>query len=172
MKTVVVLVMHGMVPKDFPKEDKLEWLGLHGKMLRQGPLDDIEQKRHDELETKMREWPRTSANDPFHTASQELAGHLEGISTYPVYLGFNEFCAPSMEQALDEAVANQPKTVIVITPMLTPGGNHSEKDIPDAIALYRDKHPEIDFIYAWPYDMAHVGSFLSEQITHILRKQN
>ena len=170
MKTVVVLVMHGMVPKDFPKEDKLEWLALRGKISRQSPLDEYERKCHDLLETKIREWPRTSANDPFHEASLELAGYLEHIGSYPVFLGFNEFCAPSLEQALDTAISGKPQTLIVITPMLTPGGNHSEKDIPAAIALYRDKYPDIDFVYAWPYDMAHVGRFLSEQIERILQK--
>jgi sirohydrochlorin cobaltochelatase len=54
--------------------------------------------------------------------------------------------------------------VVVTTPMMTPGGEHAEQEIPAAIAEARARHPQVAFDYAWPFDLARVAAFLAEQI--------
>ncbi len=85
---------------------------------------------------------------------------------YEVVVGFNEFCGPSVEEALGEAVSKGATEVIVITPMMTPGGEHSEVDIPEAIERVKEKHPDVTFRYAWPFKETAVTSFLAEQLSN------
>jgi sirohydrochlorin cobaltochelatase len=121
-------------------------------------------RRYAELDARIRAWPRTSENDPFYVASQALAKELERATGYDVILGFNEFCAPGVDEALDRAAARGPDRVIIITPMVTPGGEHSEVDIPLAISRARDRHRGIGFVYAWPFEIGRTAQFLAAQI--------
>ena len=112
----------------------------------------------------MRAWPRTPDNDPFHAGTQELAGHLRQVTGLEVIAGFNEFCAPSLDEALDQA-AGRADSVVVVTPMMTRGGEHSEIDIPAAIERARERHPRLAIRYAWPFETGAVAQFLAAQIT-------
>jgi sirohydrochlorin cobaltochelatase len=165
MKTVVVLAMHGAPPRDFPRQDMAEFFALHSQLERGGSGErEAVERRHAELEVKMRAWPRSAENDPFFAASQELGQHLSQAAGFPVIVGFNEFCAPSLDDALDEAVAEGAEKVIVITPMMTRGGEHSQVDIPDAIKEAQERHPAVTMLYAWPFEVSEVAQFLAEQI--------
>ena len=48
--------------------------------------------------------------------------------------------------------------------MMTRGGEHSEKDIPEAIERARKKYPKPKFSYVWPFNISKVATFLAEQI--------
>ena len=117
-----------------------------------------------ELHDKVRSWPRTPANDPFFTGSLALALQLEQASGLPVILGFNEFCAPSLDEALEQATLGAER-VLVITPMMTRGGEHSEQDIPECIRRVQCHHPQANIQYIWPFDVNEVARFLAEQVT-------
>ena len=164
--TIIVLAMHGSPPLDFPRAELVELVGLHmhtaydpSDQDPQGPLEG----RHAELEEKIRDWPRTVENDPFHAASLELAECLADAAQMDVLLGFNEFCRPTLDEVLDQAVASGATEVVVVTPMTTRGGEHSERDIPASVACAEAKHPHVNFIYAWPFDPADVAAFLAAQ---------
>jgi sirohydrochlorin cobaltochelatase len=165
MKKMIVLAMHGAPPTDFPTRELLEFFGLHARLEHgAGPVGETLRQRHDELESKIRSWPRTEENDPFYAGSQALANALEREMGLEVLLGFNEFCAPSLDQALDEAVARGAEKVMVVTPMMTRGGEHSEEEIPEVIEQGRDRHPGTQFVYVWPFDLPALAQFLSGQI--------
>lgn len=166
--TVIVLAMHGVPPKDFPRSELIELMRLHMAMDHSHGHDaNLELKaRHDELDKKIRKWKRTSQNDPFWAASQSLSVTLSRITGNAVTVGFNEFCGPSVEEALDEAVSRGGNEIIVITPMMTPGGEHSEVDIPGAIERARKKHPHVTIRYAWPFNEIAVATFLAEQLSN------
>ena len=164
MKTILVLAMHGAPPNDFAKKELVEFMGLHNQLehtpvAQQSPI----QKRLDELNEKVRSWPRTSTNDPFYAGSIALAKQLEVASKMTVILGFNEFCAPSLDEALEQA-ALAAERVLVITPMMTRGGEHSERDIPASIRTAQNNHRQVDFQYIWPFDVSEVAGFLAEQL--------
>lgn len=163
--TVIVLAMHGMPPRDFPPREAAEFFSLHARPPHGGPDDVILQRRKAFLEAKMREWPRTAENDPFHAGSYALAAHLSQAAGVPVVVGFNEFCAPSLDEAFDRAAASGARRVLVMTPMMTRGGKHSEVDIPEAVRRAKERHPGISFHYVWPFDPAAVADFLAAQIT-------
>ena len=84
-------------------------------------------------------------------------------------IAFNEMCAPSVEEGLDELVKQRPDTILVTSIMVTPGGVHSEKDIPLSIENFREKHPDIVVIYAWPYDIRLITSFVVDHVNTFTR---
>ncbi len=163
MKTILVLAMHGMTPKDYPLEEKREFLKLHSQV-DSGGLTADQRTRHDALDLKMRKWPRTPQNDPYHIAATEIAREMERSSGNEVILGYNEFCWPGLQEAFAQAAAKRPDRVVVVTPMMTRGGNHSEEEIPAEVQTAREKFPHIRFDYAWPFDPARIARFLSEHV--------
>ena len=54
--------------------------------------------------------------------------------------------------------------VLVIPSMLTPGGLHSEKDIPRSIQQVQALHPAVSIEYLWPFDLTEIASLLARHI--------
>jgi sirohydrochlorin cobaltochelatase len=162
--TVIVLAMHGVPPRDFPPAELAELMALSGR-LGHGPTAAPPElaRRHAELDGRIRSWPRSEANDPFFVGSQALASRLSRETRWPVVVGFNEFCAPGLDDALDAAVTAATR-VLVVTPMMTVGGEHAEIDIPAAIERARTRHPAAQFIYAWPFEASRVVRLLADQV--------
>jgi len=163
----VVLAMHGAPPLDFPKNELAEFFMLHARVGHGGAGPNNLKRRYEKLEAKMRRWPRTGDNDPFYAGSVELADELRRESGLDIIPGFNEFCSPSLAEALDRA-AHSACRVLVITPMMTRGGEHSAVDIPHAIALARQKYPGNEFIYVWPFPTQDIAAFLSRQVSRFV----
>ena len=168
---ILVLAMHGAPPSDFPPDELAEFFGLHARLEQAGAerLPAPMRRRAEELEQRVRNWPRTADNDGFWVASHQLAGALAELTGLPVLVGFNEFCAPDLDAVFGTAAVQGAERVIVVTPMLTAGGEHAERDIPGAIARARSRHPGITFVYAWPYDMQAVARFLAQHVQDRLR---
>jgi len=165
-KSVIVLAMHGAPANDFPKDDLEEFFNLsHRWELGELPSEAL-RRRCRELEKSIRTWPRTAFNDPFFSGSKELAAQIEKTLGHEVILGFNEFCSPSLEEALDRA-AEKSRKVIIITLMMTRGGDHAEREIPAAIQVARENHPTTLFVYAWPFSPKAIAEFLAGQIALI-----
>lgn len=167
---VIVLAMHGAPPLDFPQPELAEFFGLHARIGHgeEGAAQDAPRVRYKELEAKVRAWPRTPQNDPFYAGSLDLAEHLRRTSGLEVVLGFNEFCAPKLDDAFDRAAGIAGEKIIVVTPMMTRGGEHSAVDIPETIRRARDKHPTKQFIYAWPFATEDIARFLASQVSRFL----
>jgi sirohydrochlorin cobaltochelatase len=135
VKTVVLLAMHGVPPRDFPPAEMTEFFGLHARFEAGGHgMAPALLQRYRDLEARLRTWPRTSANDPFHAASIELAARLGREMGLETIVGFNEFCGPSLDEAFAEVAAHGAGRVIVVTPMLTQGGEHAERMIATILA--------------------------------------
>lgn len=162
-KSVVVLAMHGAPALDFPRGDLDEFLSLHSRWVRGELRSDALIQRCLALERMIRTWPRTAFNDPFYSGSRDLAARLEKAVGREVILGFNEFCSPSLEEALNLA-AEKSRKVIVVTPMMTRGGEHAEREIPAAIQAAREAHQHTLFVYAWPFEAKALAEFLAAQI--------
>jgi sirohydrochlorin cobaltochelatase len=166
MSVALVLAMHGVPPKDFPKHELRELFSIHAQLEHHSGRPGHEElvSRHDELHEKMRSWPRTEENDPYHAASHWLAGHLRKETGQSVYVGFNEFCGPSVEEAIHLAVEGGASRIIVLTTMMTTGGSHSEVDIPAAIERAESRHPGVGIVYAWPFLLPDVARFLAAHV--------
>lgn len=183
MPTMIVLAMHGVPPSDFPPQELAEYFRLHaaveathhndnGHHAHNGharpPLASEELQRYRELDRRVRNWPRNEANDPFHAGSLALAKALGKKSHHPVLVGFNEFCSPTLEDAFQKAVEAGAQRVVIITPMMTSGGAHAETEIPEAIQAAREAHPQVEFVYAWPFGRSEVACFLAAQVERFL----
>lgn len=158
----VVLVGHGGIPKDYPRELVTKLRGLEAKRRATGGLPTAEEV---ELDTKLRRWPRTPATDPYKAGLESLASQLNASLNGDLFaIGYNEFCAPTVEEAVEELIAAGATTITIVPSMLTPGGSHSEIEIPETLQHLRDRHPGIELCYAWPFDLGQVASMLAGQI--------
>jgi sirohydrochlorin cobaltochelatase len=170
MKAVIVLAMRGAPPLDFPDEEMAEFYRLQTRLAHAGGAGPTPAyRRYLEIEARIRNWPRTPRNDPSQAGSQDLAVELRRASGRKVILGFSEHCAPSLDEALDQAAGQGAEKVIVVAPMITRGGEHSERDIPDAVERARKRHPAMNFIYVWPFPSSDVAAFLTSQVNRAIR---
>lgn len=165
MATVVrgiVLVGHGGIPKDYPSELVTKLKRLEAQRRAAGM--SISTEEH-ELDTKIRRWPRTAATDPYRfgleTVAAALRPQLDGAL---LALAYNEFCAPTLEESVEELIKKSATHITVTTTMFTPGGAHSEVEIPEILDSLRPRHPEIELRYAWPFDLQLIAKILAEQV--------
>ena len=86
-----------------------------------------------ELDTKIRQMPRTPETDPYQAGFESVAAHLKAnLGDVLFAVAYNEFCAPTLEASVEELVQKGATHITVATTMLTPGGSHSEVEIPPA----------------------------------------
>ncbi|HEU4410245.1 MAG TPA: CbiX/SirB N-terminal domain-containing protein [Polyangiaceae bacterium] len=161
-RRAVLLVGHGAPPRDAPPDLVRRFKGLEGqRRARGGPpsAEEIELDRH------LRSWPRSPSNDPYREGLLLLAERLRPLlGGDRLALAFNEFCAPSIAEAVDELAAEGVTCVVVVPSMLTPGGVHSEVEIPEELAALRSRHPGLTIRYAWPFDLDAVAGLLAAQV--------
>ncbi len=159
--TSLLLVGHGSVATDFPR------LSEYFKLRREN-IDEARKIKED-----MAHWPRNEQNDKYWAGIVKIAREIERAGVFrSVQFAFNEMCAPTVESALAELMKERPDTIIVTSIMITPGGSHSEKDIPRSIQSFKEQHPDIGtvVIYAWPYDIGLISSLVIEHVrSHIQR---
>ena len=161
-KQAVILIGHGGLPSDIPKGIVEDFMRIHKQRVRAGT--EITSKEI-ELDATIRNWERTSETDPYKAGLETLAQHLAPrLNDYILKTAYNEFCYPSIEQAADELAKEDVTEVVLITTMITPGGSHSEKEIPEEVDALRLKYPKVSFQYAWPYDLDVFSNLLSDHI--------
>jgi sirohydrochlorin cobaltochelatase len=69
-----------------------------------------------------------------------------------------------VQEAVGELIGKGATDITVITTMFTPGGSHSEIEIPEILAELKANHPEVTLRYAWPFDLSLVAKTLAEQL--------
>ncbi len=158
----VILVGHGGLPKDFPREMVSKLMRLEGQRRQSGSGPTKEEM---EIDRSLRTWPRTADTDPYQAGLGRLAAHLSPLLDGMAFkVAYNEFCAPNLTEAIDAMIEEGVNSIVVISTMFTPGGSHSEIEIPEEIAAACEKHPEVSIRYAWPFDLGKVAELLMEQI--------
>jgi len=158
----VVLVGHGGIPKDCPQDlvTRLKRLEAQRRAARQSPS-----AQEIELDMTIRRWPRTSSTDPYQSGLQAVAARLQAQLDGVLFgLAYNEFCTPTLEEAVEQLIGQGATHITVTTTMFTPGGSHSEIEIPETLDRLRPKHPGVELCYAWPFDLELVTNTLAEQI--------
>jgi len=117
------------------------------------------------LDTKIRQMPRTPETDPYQAGFESVAAHLKAnLGDVLFAVAYNEFCAPTLEASVEELVQKGATHITVATTMLTPGGSHSEVEIPELLDQLRPQYPGVKLRYAWPFDLNLVASTLAEQV--------
>lgn len=158
----VVLVGHGAVARDCPRELVTRLKALEAQRRVTGGPPTAEEH---ELDAHIRQWPRTPQNDPYHHGIEALAERLRArLTGTQVLVAFNEFCAPTVEAAVEDLVAAGVSDISIVPSMLTPGGVHSEVDIPQTIEPLRARYPRVTLRYAWPVDLDLIADMLSRHL--------
>lgn len=161
MESLVLLVGHGGVPTDCPPALVAEFKRLEAAAKR----DKSQRPAFLEADRKVREWPRTPETDPYQAGLEDVARALrEKLPGREVRVAYNEFCAPSLEDALEQAARDGLRRITIITTMYTRGGIHSEKEMPQIVEEFRKAHPGLAVRYAWPFDLGAVGGFLAGEV--------
>jgi sirohydrochlorin cobaltochelatase len=158
----VVLVGHGGIPKDCPQElvMRLKRLEAQRRAAKMQPSPE-----EIELDTKIRRWPRTAETEPYKTGLEKVAASLRAQLDGALFaVAYNEFCAPTLEESVEELIKKGATHITVTTTMFTPGGSHSEVEIPEILDRLRKQYPNIMLRYAWPFDMNLVANTLAEQV--------
>ncbi|MGC4096618.1 MAG: CbiX/SirB N-terminal domain-containing protein [Nitrospira sp.] len=158
----IILVGHGGIPKDCPPDlvTRLKRLEAQRRAANQPPsAEELE------LDMKIRRWPRTSSTDPYQSGLQAVAARLQPKLNGALFgLAYNEFCAPTLEEAVEDLIGQGATHLIVTTTMFTPGGSHSEIEIPEILDHLRPKHPGVVLRYAWPFELELVADTLARQV--------
>lgn len=170
----VLLVGHGIPANDYPKDRLREFFQMSAKhhtgqenKLEHGHSHDSDDLRYEQLEREIRAWPRTPENDPYKYGTEAIAEHLRTQTSRQVWVAYNEFCDPTVELMVAKAVAQGAKRIVAVSTMLVSGGGHSESDIPKSLAAARKQHPDVEIIYAWPYDVEQIAALLTDTIRRL-----
>ena len=125
--------------------------------------------REAELDKQVREWPRTPKNDAYKLGVEEIAKALAPkLGGRKLVVAYNEFCAPSVEDAIESLVKDGFARINLISTMYTRGGLHAECEIPGIVMQARKNHPEVQVEYAWPFDANYLADFLAGQLTRAM----
>ena len=158
----VILVGHGGIPKGCPQElvTKLKRLESQRRAAKLPPsAEELE------LDTKIRQWPRTAETDPYQAGLETVAARLQAQLDGALFaVAYNEFCAPTLEESVEALIKQGATRITVATTMFTPGGSHSEVEIPEILDHLRPQYPAVELRYAWPFDLNLVANTLAEQV--------
>jgi len=158
------LVGHGGIPKGCPQElvTKLKRLEAQRHAAKLPPsTEEIE------LDTQIRHWPRTAETDPYQAGLETVAARLRAQLDGELFaVAYNEFCAPTLEDSVEALIKQGATHITVTTTMFTPGGSHSEVEIPEILDQLRPQYPDVELRYAWPFDLELVANTLAEQVKH------
>ena len=164
----VVLIGHGAPATDCPPQLVGELMSLEWRAA--GPAGHghhhaAPEGRAAELDAKIRDWPRRPDNDPYKAGLERLAAELRPrLPASQFAIGYNEFCRPSIPEAIGQVIAQGATRVLVLPTMLTPGGVHSEVDIPRTLEAVRAAHPGVTIDYLWPYTLSQVAALLASHV--------
>ena len=157
----VVLVGHGGIAKDCPAELVSKLKRLEAQRRAAGTIPSTEEQ---ELDATIRRWPRTAATDPYRAGLEAVGAALRPLLNGALFaLAYNEFCTPSVAEAIEDLIRQGATHITVVTTMFTPGGAHSEIEIPEILHGLRARHPEIAIQYAWPFDASTIAQ-IHEQV--------
>ncbi len=162
LKKGIILVGHGGIPKGYPADQvsKLKRLEAQRRAANQ-PMSAEEL----ELDTRIRTWPRTPETDPYQAGLEALGTQMKPMVNGALFsLAYNEFCGPTLEQAVEDLIQQGAQSITVVSTMFTPGGSHSEYEIPEELEDLRKKHPEVTLHYAWPFNLSQVSKMLVDHI--------
>jgi sirohydrochlorin cobaltochelatase len=168
--TVVVIALHG-IPAEGAGRLVLELMMLEGQLeVGYGADDPNKIKRLEELEHKLKNWP-LGENNPYNVGAITLGKLLEKEIGTKVFVGFNEFCAPSLEKVFEDAVKEHPKRIMIVTTMHSAGNQHAENaesDILQSVLTAQKRYRKVEFVYAWPFDFDKSARFLHDQLMEFI----
>ncbi len=162
IKKGIVLVGHGGIPKDYPADLVSKLKRLEAQRRAAGQPMSAEEL---ELDTKIRTWPRSPETDPYQAGLEALGAQMKPMVNGALFsLAYNEFCGPTLAEAVEDLITQGAQSITIVSTMFTPGGSHSEYEIPRELEKLREQHLDVTLHYAWPYNLTQVSKMLVEHI--------
>lgn len=162
IKKGIVLVGHGGIPKDYPADLVSKLKRLEAQRRAAGQPMSAEEL---ELDTKIRTWPRSPETDPYQGGLEALGAQMKPMVNGALFsLAYNEFCGPTLAEAVEDLITQGAQSITIVSTMFTPGGSHSEYEIPRELEELREQHLDVTLHYAWPYNLTQVSKMLVEHI--------
>jgi sirohydrochlorin cobaltochelatase len=159
----VLLVGHGATARDTPRNLVSELKQLERERESRGDTRMCD--REVDLDRTIRGWPRAPLSDPYKHGLETIAARLAGrVAPRKLVVAYNEFCAPSVDDAIAKLIADGIRTITIVTTMFTPGGSHAEIDIPALVQKARERHTSTTIRYAWPFDPDGIADFLAQHL--------
>ena len=122
----VVLVGHGGIAKDCPAELVSKFKRLEAQRRAAGTSPSAEER---ELDATIRQWPRTAATDPYRAGLEAVGAALRPLLNGALFaLAYNEFCAPSVEESIEDLIRQGATHITVATTMFTRGRPFGDRD--------------------------------------------
>ena len=120
----VVLVGHGGIPSDCPPE----YISTFKRLETQRRARNLPPSDEELLVDKViRDWPRTKETDPYQAGLEAVAKSLKpNLYRAHLEIAYNEFCAPTLQEAVETLINRGVSDITVISTIFTPGGSHSE----------------------------------------------
>lgn len=168
-KRAFVIVGHGAPAKDTPPEKVRRLRALEGERRRTNAHAMLAEEVA--LDHEVRRWPRTDTNDPYRAGIERLAERVRNYAkNVRVEIAYNEFCAPSLPECVAELVRDGCEEIVLVATMMTPGGVHSEVEIPEIACELREAYPNTRIVYAWPFDLDTIARVLVDQASSFVSK--
>lgn len=162
----VILIGHGAAASDTPRDEIAELKRLEADRRARG--EARMSAREAELDRRVRGRPRTPRSDPYKFGVEQIAAALAPrLGGRRLLVAYNEFCAPSVEDAIESLVRDGVARIRLVSTMFTRGGAHAEREIPAIVADARRRHPGLSIDYAWPFDAGVVADFLAAQLERV-----
>jgi sirohydrochlorin cobaltochelatase len=112
IKRGVILVGHGGIPTDCPRELVIRLKRLEGQRREAGGPVSFEEKQ---LDHRIRHWRRTPQTDPYPAGLEELASTLKSLLNGALFAtAYNEYCAPALPEAVQDLVQQGASDITVI----------------------------------------------------------
>lgn len=161
-RRAIVVVAHGAAARDTPPELVRRLRAIDGdRHATHRPLTEDERA----LDARVRGWPRTPTNDPYHAGTEALVARMRALAAGArVEAAFNELCAPSIEDVVERLAGDGIEEIVLVPTMTTPGGVHSEVEIPHVVAALAERYPAVRIVYAWPFDLDAVARLLLDRV--------
>jgi sirohydrochlorin cobaltochelatase len=162
LKKGIIRVGHGGIPKGYPVDLVSKLKRLEAQRRAAGQPMSAEEL---ELDTKIRTWPRTPESDPYQAGLEALGAQMKPMVNGALFaLAYNEFCGPTLQEAVEDLIQQGAQSITVVSTMFTPGGSHSEYEIPEEMEELRHKYPRVTLNYAWPFNLSQVSKMLVDHI--------
>jgi sirohydrochlorin cobaltochelatase len=171
VRSAVVLVGHGAPASDCSPYLVFKLKQLEGRRRALGGEPSDEEQ---ELDAKIRNWPRSADNDPYRAGLEAVAEKLRPKlpRDSELVVAYCEYCAPTLDAAVEDLVKRGFERVVVVSSMMIPGGVHSDVDVPRTIEGVSWRFPDLDIEYAWPFDSESVADLLAVHLKRTARLES
>ena len=82
----------------------------------------------------------------------------------PIYANILYQICPCNKDEFPLSFNKQLEKVLVISAMVTRGGEHAEKEIPNTIMELEKEFPQVKLVYAYPFLSKDIARFLASQV--------